>query len=146
MKKSPIFDSKDFASLIMEHNPFGVKGSDGAPIFFNDYSDVYFYVLDVLHKQFKRGYVDIILLVNVLTQAGVGDCEYLFRQMKSLWGLSAERLINYHFDSTDENDHQEVVQIMKALHVISGTHFDPIRFNEAFIRFQTELAKEGGLK
>lgn len=146
MKKSPVFDSKDFASLIMEHNPFGVKGCDGAPIFFNDYSDVYLHVLRVLHTQFKRGYVDIILLVNVLTQAGVGDCEYLFRQMKSLWGLKAERLINYHFDSTDENDHQEVAQIMKALHVISGTHFDPIRFNEAFIRFQIELAKEGGLK
>lgn len=146
MKKSPVFDSKDFASLIMEHNPFGVKDSDGAPIFFNDYADVYLHVLRVLRTQFKRGYVDIILLVNVLTQAGVGDCEYLFRQMKSLWGLSAERLINYHFDSTDENDHQEVAQIMKALHVISGTHFDPIRFNEAFIRFQTELAKEGGLK
>ena len=68
MKKDKIFEVKDLATLVEKHNPFGIKGLDGRIEFFEKYRGVYFYVMNVLHTQFKKGYVDMILLVNVLTE------------------------------------------------------------------------------
>lgn len=140
--KSNVYDAKDLAELVEQHNPFGIKGNDGSILFFESYAAVYFHVLVVLHTQFKRGYVDLILLINVLTQVGASVCEELFRNMRSLWGSNPEKLIMYNFDSTDDDDHADLALIMKCLHVISETKFDAYQFREAIQLMQIKLAKE----
>lgn len=143
MKKSNIFEAKDFETLIMQHNPFAVKAMDGRIQFFTNYCEVYEYVLNILYCQYPRGYVDLVLLVSDLTRLKVGDCELVFRDMRSIWGETPERMIAYNWDSTDRTDHKGLEEVMKCLHIISGTQFDEEAFAQAMDQFRIKLYKEG---
>lgn len=140
-----VFKKCDFETLIEVHNPFAIKSTDGNIKFFANYTEVYLYVLNVLYLQFPRGYVDLILLVNILTNLPVGACEEMFQQMKPLWGESSERMVNYDWDSCCVKNNAAVVDIMRCLHVISETPFAPISFDKACDLFRLKLAKEGKL-
>ena len=137
MKKS-VFKDCDFETLIEVHNPFAIKATDGNIRYFANYTEVYLFVLHVLHRQFKRGYVDMILLINVLTNLPVGQCEEVFRQMRTIWGNSPERLIAYDWDSCCTRNNREVADIMRCLHVISETTFEPQAFDKACDLFRIE--------
>lgn len=143
MKKNNIYEAKDFETLIMQHNPFAVKATDGSIQFFANYCEVYKYVLGVLYSQYSRGFVDLVLLVSDLTRLKVGDCEQVFRDMRSIWGETPERMIAYNWDSTDRADHKGLEDVMKCLHIISGTHFDEEAFTRAMDHFRLALCKEG---
>lgn len=140
--KKEVFNASDFESLIEQHNPFAIKDTDGKIQFFKDYEEVYIYVLNVLDAYFKRGYVDIILLVNVLTQLPVRDCEMLFRQMQSLWGKNSAKLIDYHWGLCCANNDGGVADIMRCLHLITETRFDAQAFDKACDMFRLKLARE----
>ena len=135
-----IFKNQDFESLIEEHNPFAIKSLDGQIQLFDDYAEVYLYVLRVLYSQFERGYVDIILLVNILTGMRVGECEDLFRQIKPLWGPQPERLMSYDWDMGAAHN-TDLQDVMKSLHVITETNFKMYEFEKAFEKFRLELVK-----
>lgn len=143
MKKNTIYEAKDFETLIMQHNPFAIKATDGSIQFFATYSEVYLYVLNVLYIQYPRGYVDLILLVSDLTRLKAGDCEQVFRDMRSIWGATPEKMIVYKWDSTDRADHKGLEEVMKCLHIISGTQFDEEAFAKAMDLFRIKLCKEG---
>ena len=129
--REQLFKNCDFETLIEVHNPFGIKATDGNIRFFANYTEVYLYVLHVLNVQFQRGYVDMLLLVNVLTNLPVGQCEEVFRQMRTIWGKSPERLITYDWDSCCSKNNREVADIMRCLHVITETAFDAEAFDKA---------------
>ena len=143
MNKKNIYEAKDFETLIMQHNPFAIKAMDGRIHFFATYSEVYLYVLNVLYMQYPRGYVDLILLVSDLTKLKASDCEQVFRDMRSIWGATPEKMIVYKWDSTDRADHKGLEEIMKCLHIISGTQFDEEAFAKAMDLFRIKLCKEG---
>ena len=127
----------------MQHNPFAIKVIDGSIKFFATYTDVYLYVLNVLYMGYPRGYVDLILLVSDLTRLKVSDCEQVFRDMRSIWGPTPEKMIVYKWDSTDRADHKGLEEVMKCLHIISGTQFDEEAFAKALDLFRIKLCKEG---
>ena len=144
--KKDVFKNCDFETLIEVHNPFAIKSTDGNIKFFANYAEVYLFVLNILHLQFPKGYVDLILLVNILTNLPVGPCEEMFRQMRSIWGNNPERMISYDWDSCCTKDNRAVADIMRCLHVMSETAFDPISFDKACDLFSIKLAREGQLK
>lgn len=139
--KKDVFKACDFESLIEQHNPFAIKESDGRISFFQDYAEAYLYVLTVLNAYFKKGYVDIIVLVSLLTQLPLRECESLFRQMQWLWGRSAEKLISYDWDTCCSNTNKDVADIMKCLHLITETKFDEQAFDRACDLFRLKLLK-----
>lgn len=142
MKKS-VFKNCDFETLIETHNPFGIKAMDGSIQFFSNYTEVYLYVLNILFHQFGRGYVDLILLVNVLTGLRAGVCEEVFRSMKSIWGTSPERLIEYDWDCCTASGNRDTADILKCLHTITETKYDEQAFTKALELFRIKLVKEG---
>lgn len=143
--KKEVFNYCDFESLIEQHNPFAIKDTDGKIQFFKSYEEAYLYVLCALNAYFKRGYVDIILLVNILTQLPVRDCEMLFRQMRSLWGENAERMINYDWDTCCSRDSGGVTDVMKCLHLITETKFDEQAFDKACNQFRLKIVEGSAL-
>lgn len=134
MKKTNVFGKLDFAALIEQHNPFGIKGSAGNPLFFDDYEEVYSYVLKVVKDMFPRGYIDLVLLINILTHLNTNECYNVFRGMRGLWGDQAERLIKINWQNAqDYNELREGLKIlMRSLHVISETPFNDVMFEQAF--------------
>lgn len=139
MKKNNLYEAKDFETLIMQHNPFAVKATDGRIQFFANYCEVYMYVMAVLYRQCPTGYVDMILLISDLTRLKVGNCEQVFHDMRPIWGATPEKMISYNWDSTDKADHKGLEVVMKCLHIISGTQFDEEAFEQALDQFRINL-------
>lgn len=141
--KKALYEGCDFGALIEKHNPFGVKSTDGNIRLFEDYAEAYLYVLTILHIHFKRGYVDMVVLISILTSVNSNACFETFNTMKCLWGNREDRLCSFPWGSIDIKEWSDAILIMRCLHLLTETQFDQGQFDRALYEFQKKMIYEG---
>lgn len=142
--KKVLYEGCDFGALIEKHNPFGVKSTDGNIKLFDDYAEAYLYVLTILYCHFKRGYVDMVVLISILTSVNSNACFETFNTMKCLWGNREDRLCSFPWDSLPQTsvnikEWGDAILIMRCLHLLTETQFDVAQFERALCDFKMNM-------
>ena len=140
--KKVLYEGCDFGALIEKHNPFGVKSTDGNIRLFDDYAEAYLYVLTILYYHFKRGYVDMVVLISILTSVNSNACFETFSTMKCLWGNREDRLCSFPWNSIDVKEWGDAIVIMRCLHLLTETQFDMGQFERALYNFKMKMTRE----
>lgn len=146
--KKALYEGCDFGTLIEKHNPFGVKSTDGNIKLFGDYAEAYIYVLTILYCHFKRGYVDMVVLISMLTGVNANACFEVVNSMKSLWGDREDRLCSFPWASLSDNsvdikEWGDAILIMRCLHLLTETQFDMAQFDRALHDFKNSMMHGG---
>lgn len=133
------YNPKDFADMIERFNPFGYKEKDGKVMIFKNYGEVYLYTLRQLQADFPRGYFDMVVFVSDHTGMPPEESRRFCRNFKSFGIDTGVMLVEYWEDN--RRVYFELENIMRALHLISGTKFSSSYFYQAIGEFREELVK-----
>lgn len=129
--------AKNFEELIKKYNPFGIKDDEGDVMLFDDYGKMYSYVLKFLKEQCPKGYIDIPLLMHMLTRQPLSVCITFVRKntfIRCLGGMqNISRDYIYFCPPVDGVFPKEKIEnLFNAFHTISETHLMQGYFNVAW--------------
>lgn len=128
-----VFNYHCFEEMIERYNPFGFKKDNGVIMMFEDYSAAYYYALQKLGTDFKKGVIDVPLYISDRTGLPISEAEHIFDDMKSL--LGKEELLDIDLRTFDGAE-RRLRDFIKALHTISETKFDEVAFQDAYAKFK----------
>lgn len=128
--------ASNFEDLIKKYNPFGIKDEKGESMLFENYTHVYKHTLDVISSEFPRGYIDLALLLNKLTQQPFSVCKMFVKKKSFVRNFGSNMMFDdYVLICTPENGifpKEKIEALFKALHTLSETQFALGHFNVAW--------------
>lgn len=126
----------DLGKWIMKYNPFFIK--EGNEIkHFNDYGEVYLYMLRLIRQHFPRGFVDVPLLLHIATGQPLSVCETFAKKSKFITTTCGGIVTFEPTKGTLPKGKYE--NLMRALHALSNTQFSQDYFNDAWSKFIEEI-------
>lgn len=133
---------EDMTAFLRLHNPFLAKSEDDEILHFKTHKEAYLFVFDILNKKFKRGYIELPLLVYEVTRMNPSVCKRFHYLFKSEWGDNVIRLMEYNW-LCESNSYEDLRTVLKTLLVFTGAQFDEEMFLAALATFRNKLIKEG---
>lgn len=132
---------QSFEDLMMRYNPFGYKQSDGKVCMFNTYYDAYLYTMEQLFIKFPRGYIDMVVFLNDMTQMPYLECsEIVVGQFGK--ELSDPVLLPEGWDVNSAALSFTMMKIIKKLHTITETEYSPTEFQQALAKFYENMKND----
>lgn len=131
--------ASDLGSWIMNFNPFFIK--EGNKIkHFNNYGEVYLYMLRLIRKHFPRGFVDVPLLMHIATGQPLAVCARFAKKSAFITTTSGGILTLEAIKG--ELPKEKYEKVMRAFHSLSQTNFSQDFFNDAWNTFLQDIGKE----
>lgn len=128
--------ASNFEDLIKKYNPFGIKDEKGESMLFENYSEVYKYTLEVISREFPRGYIDLSILLNKLTQQPFSVCKMFVKKKAFLRNFGSNMLFDDYVLICTPGcgifEKEKIEALFKALHTLSETQFALGHFNVAW--------------
>lgn len=125
---------QELGEFLHTKNPFALKTQKGRFLVFEQYKDIYLYVLKEIRKYCKRGYIDYaVLLYHFTNMDDNATMHYNDIAMKK-YPLLRESCIMV--DWNQLWNYQELfMTILKAMHEVTQSDFDFNHFEYAWDRF-----------
>lgn len=133
-------DTIQLNEMLAVLNPFRIKGDDGIYTRFGDYGKCYYFVIMFVYKNFKSGYVDLVLLVQTLTQMPIKDAERFVKKMNLPFCVGDYYFI--HWLNPDGDPFQKAETLLRGLHLLTHTLFSPDYFRWAWDEFEKQKCFE----
>lgn len=133
-------DTQHLDELLEKLNPFRIKGDDGRYVTFGDYGKCYYFVITFIYNHFKSGYVDMVLLVHMLTQMSLKDAERFVKKMRMPYCECDYFLIPW--DDPAQNPYKSVEVLLRSLQEMTSTLFVPDYFRWAWDEFERQKVFE----
>lgn len=136
MGKTNILKADGFEDLVKRLNPFGIRNIHGEPMAFSDYGECYLYVLKKLHEMFPRGFIDVPLFLQSITQVPFATAKMFADKFPFL--KTENDMYVCAWSEPDSNPKYKAEMLMRALHTLSETNFSYDFFNYAWDKFMNE--------
>lgn len=130
--------ANDLEKWIKDFNPFFIK-EDNQIKRFDNYGEIYLYMLRLIHKHFPRGFIDVPLLMHIATGMPLAVCERQIKRSSFLVTTCGGIMTCEPANGLPPKGKYE--NLMRSLHTLSQSNFSQDYFNDAWYKFLQEIGK-----